>query len=60
MVLVARFIGRDDLPRVHILLQRVFSQRYSDEPVLVPTDKHPERFRGRSPKGFGAGRWLSE
>jgi hypothetical protein len=47
MVLVALFIGRDELPLVRALLQRVFPQQYSDEQELVPTEEHP--------KGSGAG-----
>jgi hypothetical protein len=47
MVLVALFIGRDELPFVRALLQRVFPQQYSDEQELVPTEEHP--------KGSGAG-----
>jgi hypothetical protein len=76
MILVAGFVGRDELPLARVLLQRVFPQQYSDEQAavaslwralvvrrlevaelatteawrsreLVPTEEHPERFRGR-------------
>jgi hypothetical protein len=47
MVLVALFIGRDELPLGRALLQGVFPQQYSDEQELVPTEEHP--------KGSGAG-----
>jgi hypothetical protein len=48
MVLVARFIGRDELPLVRALAQPFFPRQYSDEQELVPTDECHRKVPGQA------------